>query len=107
MATPAKSVDIPIGRVELFGMVLHIVERQGHLVAACTDDHGGVAVPLATPGISAKSCRKLMRSAVDLLLDAAEAAFPESPATSARRVVCRADRRNCGSAECPSLTSGE
>lgn len=96
MKSSAKAIDIPIGRIELFGLVLHIMEQQGRLVAVCTDEEGGVVVPLSTPGISARSCRRLMQSAVDLLLDAAERAFCESPSDTAPRSTCCIVRTSCG-----------
>lgn len=72
-------LDIPLGRVELFGQILHIVEHQGRLVAACTDENGAVIEALTSDAVSAAACRDLMRRAIDLLLEAADAAFHDSP----------------------------
>jgi hypothetical protein len=102
MRSSAKALDIPIGRVELFGLVLHIVEHDGRLVAACPDERGKVVAALTATDMSAKNCRRLMRSAVDLLLEAAERAFSEStsvPARCASRDA--AARRPCGSTRSP------
>jgi hypothetical protein len=67
-----KSIDIPIGRVELLGQVLHIVEHDGHLVAACNDEHGMPFEALACEQLDGHGCRNLMRQAVDLLTEGAD-----------------------------------
>lgn len=91
MGSAIKTADIPIGRVELFGLVLHIVEHDGRLVAAYANDEGRVAAALSETGVSGRSCRRLMRSAVDLLLDAAETALSE-PAPLVASALRRANR---------------
>lgn len=68
-----KKLDLPIGRIEFLGQVLHLVEHEGRLVAACTGQSGGVIAALTAPRVSAADCRRLMRQAIDLLFDSAEA----------------------------------
>ena len=91
MRSANQTVDIPIGHVELFGLVLHVVEHGGRLIAACPDDNGRVVAALTEPALSACSCRRLMRSAVDLLLTAAETGLSQ-PASVAASAPCGADR---------------
>lgn len=107
VGSPIKTVDIPIGRVELFGLVLHIVEHDGRLVAACPDAEGMVVAPLSQPDVSSRSCRRLMRSAVDLLLTAAEKALSASPRDAADRGVCKRGQWNCRAACGACIQHGE
>jgi hypothetical protein len=86
MRSSMNRLDIPIGRVELFGQVLHIVEHDGRLVAACTDERGKVVTAMTANDISAKSCRRLMRSAVDLLLNAAETALGRAACSTSKNM---------------------
>ena len=72
MTSRHNNLDLPLGRIELLGQVLHLVEHDGRLVAACTDEAGGVIAALTAPRVTAAHCRRLMRQAIDLLLDAAE-----------------------------------
>ena len=65
-------LNIPIGRVEFFGQVLNIVEHEGRLVAAATDESGMPYEALSSLFVDRGGCRFLMREALDLLLDAAE-----------------------------------
>ena len=65
-------LDVPLGRIEFLGQVLHLVEHEGRLIAACTGESGRVAAALTAPRITAADCRRLMRQAIDLLFDSAE-----------------------------------
>ena len=68
-----KDLDLPLGRIEFLGQVLHLVEHDGRLVAACIDPSGGVIAALTAPRVDAAHCRRLMCQGIDLLFDAAEA----------------------------------
>ena len=78
-------LDVPLGRIEFLGQVLHFVEHDGRLVAACTDEAGDVIAALTAPSMSAANCRRLMREAIDLLLDSAEAELRSHKSQAATR----------------------
>lgn len=67
-----NKLSIPIGRVELFGQVLNIVEHEGRLVAACPDESGMPYEALSVEKNDAAHCHRLMRSSIDLLFETAE-----------------------------------
>jgi hypothetical protein len=69
---PPRPLDIPLGRVEFMGQVLHIVEHEGRLVAACNDEHGMPYEALSAARLDSRACRELMCEAVGLLLDSAD-----------------------------------
>jgi hypothetical protein len=73
MHDPQNNLDLPLGRIELLGQVLHLIEHDGELVIACADETNSVIVASAAPRVSAANCRRLMREAIDLLLESAEA----------------------------------
>lgn len=50
-------LDIPLGRVEFMGQVLHIIERDGSLFAAGTNEEGRVMAVLGERALSARGCR--------------------------------------------------
>lgn len=89
MKRKAKPLDIPLGRVELFGQVLHIIEHDGRLVAACTDEAGDVVEALTSKDMGTAGCRDLMRRAIDLLLTAAEEELDD-----AKDQACARERSN-------------
>jgi hypothetical protein len=68
----SSQLNIPIGRIEFLGQVLNIVEHDGRLVAACTDECGMPCEVLSLPGLDAASCRRLMCDSISLLLNTAE-----------------------------------
>lgn len=72
MTRSETRLDVPIGRVELLGQVLHIVEHDGRLVAVCHDEHGMPVEALVSQRLDGHGCRNLMREAVDLLIQAAD-----------------------------------
>ncbi len=72
---PSPNVEVPIGRVELLGQILHLVEHQGHLASVLTDETGQVVVAMEDERLSAAGCRRLLRSGIDLLLDRAEGIY--------------------------------
>jgi hypothetical protein len=72
MPKSSRCLDIPVGRVEFMGQVLHIVEHEGRLVAVCNDEHGMPYEALSAARLDSRACRELMCEAVSLLLDAAD-----------------------------------
>lgn len=86
-------IDIPIGRVEFLGQVLHIVEHEGRLLAACNDEHGVPFEALASGRLDGHGCRDLMREAIDLLIDAADFSLTLSAFAANRPPAARRTRR--------------
>ena len=72
MTRSFKKVDVPIGRVEFMGQVMHLAEHRGRLVGAMADESGQVVVVTRDEQVSAASCRRLLREGIDLLLNRAE-----------------------------------
>lgn len=93
----ARPLDIPVGRVEFMGQVLHIVEHEGRLVAACNDEQGMPYEALASLRLNARACRDLMHEAVDLLIQAADISlmFAALAASGAMPCPCRG-QSSCG-----------
>jgi hypothetical protein len=79
----ASEIDVPVGRVEFLGQIVHVVEHNGRFAAAMTDDTGRLAVAFEENDISAASCRRALRRGIDLLFDRA-AAILQAKATNER-----------------------
>jgi hypothetical protein len=84
-------LNIPIGRVELFGQVLSIVEHEGRLVAACPDESGMRYEVLSVEKTDAASCHHLMRRSLDLLFETAQLSLALNALANQRNKL-KADR---------------
>lgn len=66
----SQAIDIPFGRVELLGQVIHVVQHDGHLITLGAGPPDGRPTEiLAARGNSEAECRELMHRSVDMLFD--------------------------------------
>lgn len=91
MTNDSTRLNVPIGRIEFLGQVLNIVEHDGRLVAACTDETGMPCEVLSNPRLDAFGCCRLMRESVFLLFQTAELSLALSAFTAARHAPPGAD----------------
>jgi hypothetical protein len=95
-----SNLNIPIGRVEFLGQVLHIVECDGRLVAACPDESGMPYEILAAPRVDVPACRDLMWRSMDLLFETSELALQLTAFAAERGTATGSNNRpECSNAE--------